>query len=63
MRQIVPIAMSVETVDSTYKLNQNRSDTVRAGAAAALSADGTPGMETRELAALMQQARTETAAD
>ena len=55
MRQIVPIEMSLETVDSTFKLNQNRSDTARAGAAAALAVGGTPGMETRELAALMSR--------
>ena len=49
MRRIIPIEMSVDTVDSTFKLNQNRSDAARAGAAAALAAGGTPGMETRAL--------------
>ena len=63
MRQIVPIELSLETVDSTFKLNQNRSDTARAGAAAALAAGGTPGMETRALAALMEEVRTRSAAD
>ena len=63
MRQIVPIEMSVDSVDSTFKLNQNRSDTARAGAAAALAAGGTPGMETRALAALMEEVRTRSAAD
>ena len=63
MRQIVPIEMSVDTVDGTFKLNQNRSDTARAGAAAALAAGGTPGMETRALAALMEEVRTRSAAD
>lgn len=63
MRQIIPIEMSLETVDSTFKLNQNRSDTARAGAAAALAAGGTPGMETRALAALMQESANETATD
>ena len=53
MRVIVPIEMSIETTDSTFKLNQNRSAAARAGAAAALSAGGTPGMETRALSALM----------
>jgi transcriptional regulator len=61
MRQIVPIEMSVETVDSTFKLNQNRSETARAGAAAALAAGGTPGTETRALATLMQETGKETA--
>ena len=63
MRQIVPLEMSLESVDSTAKLNQNRSDAARAGAAAALEAGGTPGMETRTLAALMREAMSKTAAD
>ena len=62
MRQIIPIEMSVDTVESTFKLNQNRSDSARAGAAAALAAGGTPGMETRALAALMEDVRTRSAA-
>lgn len=63
MRQIVPVEMSLEAVDSTAKLNQNRRDAARAGAAAALAAGGSPGMETETLAALMQEAMDETAAD
>ena len=63
MRQIVPIEMSVATVDSTFKLNQNRSDTARTGAAAALAQGGTPGMETRALAALMEDSRNGPATD
>ena len=63
MRQIVPIEMSVETVDSTFKLNQNRSDTARAGAAAVIAAGGTPGLETRALAALMKEVRTRSGTD
>ena len=63
MRAIAPIEMSIESTDSTFKLNQNRSDTARAGAAAALAAGGTPGMETRALAALMGETGKETAAD
>jgi transcriptional regulator len=63
MRQIVPLEMSLESIDSTAKLNQNRSDAARAGAAAALEAGGTPGMETRTLAALMREAMSKTAAD
>ena len=63
MRQIVPLEMSLESVDSTAKLNQNRGDAARAGAAATLEAGGTPGMETRTLAALMREAMSKTAAD
>ena len=63
MRQIIPIELSLESVESTFKLNQNRSDTAGSGAAAALAAGGTPGTETRVLAALMQEASRETAAD
>ena len=63
MRLIVPLEMSLESVDSTAKLNQNRSDAARACAAAALEAGGTPGMETRTLAALMREAMSKTAAD
>ena len=63
MRQIVPIELSVDTVDSTFKLNQNRSDSARASAAAALAAGGTPGTETRALAARMREAGRDTATD
>ena len=56
LRQIVPVEMTVESVESTFKLNQNRSERARAGAAAALAAGGTPGLETEALAALMQEA-------
>ena len=63
MRQIIPIELSVDTVDSTFKLNQNRSDSARTGAAAALAAGGTPGMETRALAARMRKAGRQTATD
>jgi transcriptional regulator len=63
MRVIAPIEMSIESTDSTFKLNQNRSDTARAGAAAALGAGGTPGMETRALAALMRETGEDATAD
>ena len=49
--------------DSTFKLNQNRSDSARAGAAAVLAAGGTPGMETRDLAVRMQKVARETVND
>ena len=63
MGQIIPIELSVESVESTFKLNQNRSETARSGAAAGLAAGGTPGTETRALAALMWEASREPAAD
>jgi len=56
MRQIVPVEMTVETVESTFKLNQNGAASARLGAAAGLAAGGTPGMETATLAALMRGA-------
>lgn len=54
LRQIVPVEMPIEAVASTFKLNQNRSAAAREGAAAALAAGGTPGLETAALAALMR---------
>ena len=54
LRQIVPVEMTIETVDSTFKLNQNGAASSRLGAAAALAEGGTPGMETGVLAALMR---------
>jgi transcriptional regulator len=54
LRQIVPVEMRIAGVASTFKLNQNRSAPARAGAAAALAAGGTPGLETAALAALMR---------
>jgi hypothetical protein len=43
MRAILPVEMAVTKVDSTFKLNQNRSDAARAGAADALALGLTPG--------------------
>jgi len=57
MRQIVPVELEVAQVDSTFKLNQNRGEAERMGAAAALEAGGTPGTETAALAALMRAVR------
>lgn len=56
MRSILPVEMTVEGVESTFKLNQNRSETARAGAADRLAERRTPGMETAALAALMREA-------
>ncbi len=57
LRQIVPVEMPVTGVASTFKLNQNRSAAARAGAAEALAAGDTPGLETARLAALMHSVR------
>ncbi|MEM7178110.1 MAG: FMN-binding negative transcriptional regulator [Pseudomonadota bacterium] len=54
MRQILPVSMEIAGVESTFKLNQNQPDAARQGAAAALEAGGTPGMETAALAGLMR---------
>ena len=54
LRQIVPVEMAVASVESTFKLNQNRGAGAREGAAAALAEGGTPGQETPALAALMR---------
>jgi transcriptional regulator len=53
MRQIVPCRMRIETVDGTWKLNQNKPDDVRLRAADYMDAYGM-GSETRILAALMR---------
>lgn len=56
MRQIVPVEMTIESIDSTFKLGQNRGASLRLGAAAALERGGTPGLETLALARLMRDA-------
>jgi transcriptional regulator len=56
LRQIVPVEMAVEAIDSTTKLSQKGLDSARLGAAAGLADSGTPGMETGELAVLMREA-------
>lgn len=55
MQQIVPVEMSIEHVDGTFKLNQNRTAEERASAAIALEGAAATGMELRALAALMRQ--------
>jgi transcriptional regulator len=55
MRQIVPCRMKIESVDGTWKLNQNKPDEVRLRAADYMDAYGM-GSETRILAALMRGA-------
>ncbi len=54
MRAILPVAMTVESVDSTFKLNQNKTPAARLGAAEALARGGTPGAEIAALVALMR---------
>ena len=53
MRAIVPVELSVESVDGTWKLNRNKTDEVRLRAAAHMGTDGL-GQETTLLAALMR---------
>lgn len=53
MRQIVPCRMTITGLQSTFKLNQNKSDDVRLRAAAAMTDSGI-GMETAHLAELMR---------
>lgn len=53
MRGILPFALSVESIDGTWKLNQNKPDDMRLRAAAEISGADI-GQETAALAALMQ---------
>ncbi len=53
MRSIMPVELSVESVDGTWKLNQNKDDQVRLRAAGLVESDGY-GQETAELACLMR---------
>jgi transcriptional regulator len=51
MRAIVPCRLTIETVEGTWKLNQNKPDAARASAAAALP--GSVGQELEALSRLM----------
>jgi len=53
MRAILPVEFVVDTVDGTWKLNQNRTDEARLNAAGHLEKGGI-GMETVRLAGLMR---------
>ncbi len=55
MRMIVPYRLRIEAVDGTWKLNQNKPDDARLGAADHVEASGI-GAETASLAALMRAA-------
>ena len=57
LRQIVPVRLEIERVDSTWKLSQNKTDEARMGAAAGMRETGI-GMETAMLAILMEKAAT-----
>ncbi|MCR9113434.1 MAG: FMN-binding negative transcriptional regulator, partial [Rhodobacteraceae bacterium] len=54
MRQIVPCRMQVTGIDGTWKLNQNKDDSVRLRAADRVEAAG-QGVGTAVLASLMRQ--------
>ena len=53
MRSIMPVELSVESVDGTWKLNQNKDDSVRLRAAGYVESDGY-GQEPASLARLMR---------
>ena len=53
MRGIVPAALTVERVDGTWKLNQNKDERARLGAAARI--EGSHGSDLARLAALMRE--------
>ena len=57
MRQIVPCRLSIEDVQSTWKLGQNKPDAARLGAADQIK-NSRLGAQTAELAELMQRAGT-----
>ena len=56
MRQIVPCRMQITDVDGTWKLNQNKTDEVRLGAANGVEANGL-GVNTDALAAQMRDVK------
>jgi transcriptional regulator len=53
MRQILPFRLHVERIDATWKLNQNKTEAARLGAAAEM-AQSAIGQETGSLARLMR---------
>ena len=53
MRSIMPVELAVESVDGTWKLNQNKEDSVRLRAARHAESDGY-GHEAASLARLMR---------
>lgn len=59
MRTIAPVSLSIESVAGTWKLNQNKTEAARMGAADGIEASGI-GMELDALVALMRDPPTET---
>ena len=57
-RQIVPVAMKIESIDGTWKLNQNKTAEARLGAADGIEAAGI-GSEIDEMVQLMRQVEGE----
>lgn len=57
-RQIVPVAMKIESIDGTWKLNQNKTAGARLGAATGIEAAGI-GSETDAMVQLMRQVEGE----
>lgn len=58
-RALTPVSLTIEAVEGTWKLNQNKPAGARAGAAEALAAAGpdAPGQERAALARLMSSAK------
>ena len=54
-RQVIPCKLKIEVIQSTWKLNQNKTDVVRLAADDAVAQYGVEA-ETRALAALMRVA-------
>jgi transcriptional regulator len=52
-RMILPVVLEVESVESTWKLAQNKTEAARLGAADGMT-DETPGAGVAELAQLMR---------
>ena len=58
MRMLVPMRMTIRTVEQTWKLNQNKTESMRLAAATGLETTGF-GHEIAELAALMREPHRE----
>lgn len=54
MRMILPFRLTVDRIDATWKLNQNKPEAARLGAAAGIARGPSPGSETAVLAGLMR---------
>jgi len=56
MRSLVACRLTIETVEGTWKLGQNKPGPAREGAAAGIAGAGVPGQERAELVRLMREA-------